>query len=107
MKDQIVLVTGGAGNVCRAVTRALLERGARVAVPCYKSDQRALAPLHEEFGDQLFDFALDLTTERGADLAIREVEEWAGRLDAVVHMVGGYAGGTLLADTPTDVRRRE
>ena len=73
MKDQIVLVTGGAGNVGRAVTRALLERGARVAVPCYKSDQRALAPLHEEFGDQLFDFALDLTTERGADLAIREL----------------------------------
>lgn len=104
MNDRIMLVTGGAGNVGRAVTEALLQRGARIAVPFYKTDHPdALEELREEHGDRLFDFALDLTTERGADLAVREVVEWGGRLDGVVHMVGGYSGGPLLADTPIEI----
>jgi NAD(P)-dependent dehydrogenase (short-subunit alcohol dehydrogenase family) len=104
MTDSVVLVTGGAGNVGRAVTRAFLAAGARVAVPFYKTDQpNALDQLRTEFPDRLFSFALDLTTERGAEAAIRDTLEWGGRLDAVVHMIGGYAGGRSLAETPIEV----
>jgi NAD(P)-dependent dehydrogenase (short-subunit alcohol dehydrogenase family) len=104
MTDSIVLVTGGAGNVGRSVTRLFLEAGARVAVPFYKTDQPdALDPLRAEHGDRLLSFALDLTTERGAEAAVRYVVEWGGRLDAVVHMIGGYAGGTAVAETPLEV----
>ena len=38
MNEPVVLVTGGAGNVGRAVTRRLPGGGARVAVPVYKTD---------------------------------------------------------------------
>jgi NAD(P)-dependent dehydrogenase (short-subunit alcohol dehydrogenase family) len=104
MNDSVVLVTGGAGNVGRAVTRAFLDAGARVAVPFYKTDTPdALDELRRSHGDRLHSFALDLTTERGAEAAIRDVTEWGGGLDAVVHMIGGYAGGSLLADTPVEV----
>lgn len=104
MTDAIVLVTGGAGNVGRSVTYAFLRAGARVAVPFYKTDQPdALDALRSEFGDRIHAFALDLTTERGAEAAIRDVTEWGGRLDTVVHMVGGYAGGVKLAVTPVDL----
>jgi NAD(P)-dependent dehydrogenase (short-subunit alcohol dehydrogenase family) len=104
MADATVLVTGGAGNVGRAVTREFLDRGARVAVPFYKTDQPdALDALKSEFGDRLHAFALDLTTERGAAAAVREVMEWRGDLTAVVHMIGGYAGGALLGDTPVEL----
>lgn len=103
MNDAVALVTGGAGNVGRAVTRAFLKKGARVAVPFYRTDQpHALEPLVEEYGDRLHKFALDLTTERGAEQAVRQVVEWAGRLDMVAHMVGGYSGGARLADTPVE-----
>lgn len=104
MTDTVALVTGGAGNLGRAVTRAFLEGGARVAVPVYKTDHpEVLAPLQEEFEGRLFPFALDLTTERGAAAAVQQVLEWGGRLDAVAHLVGGWSGGVKLADTPVEL----
>lgn len=107
MSEPIVLITGGAGNIGRIVTRAVLAAGARVAVPTYKTDRPdILDALKREFDDRLFVFGLDLTTERGADEAIREVVEWAGRVDALVHLVGGYAGGMRVDATPVEVYDR-
>jgi NAD(P)-dependent dehydrogenase (short-subunit alcohol dehydrogenase family) len=107
MTDRIVLVTGGAGNVGRAVTRAFLASGDRVAVPVYKTDApEALDELRSEHHDRLHPFALDLTPERGAEAAVREVVEWGGRLDVVVHMMGGYSGGTPLGETPVEAWQR-
>jgi NAD(P)-dependent dehydrogenase (short-subunit alcohol dehydrogenase family) len=104
MNDRVVLVTGGAGNLGRAVTGAFLESGAQVAVPVYKTDQQgALDELQARHGDRLMSFALDLTTERGADAVVHQVLEWRGRLDSVVHLVGGYSGGARIADTPIAV----
>jgi NAD(P)-dependent dehydrogenase (short-subunit alcohol dehydrogenase family) len=103
MNDAVVLVTGGAGNIGRTVTRVLLERGARVAVPFYKTDvPDALDALRGDFGDRIFSLALDLTTERGAAETVREVVEWGGRLDGVAHLVGGYTGGRRLAETAVE-----
>jgi NAD(P)-dependent dehydrogenase (short-subunit alcohol dehydrogenase family) len=107
MNDKVVLVTGGAGNLGQAVTRTFLQAGARVAVPFYKTDQSsALDPLVAEYGAKFFPFALDLTTERGAEAAIRQVIEWGGRLSSVAHLVGGYAGGVSLADTSLELWNR-
>lgn len=104
MADSVALITGGAGNLGRAVTRVFLEGGARVAVPVHKTDHPdALDALKGEFGNRLLPFALDLTTERGANAAVDQVLEWGGRLDTVAHLVGGWRGGMKLADTPTDV----
>lgn len=101
MSQPVVLVTGGAGNIGRAVTRAFLDAGARVVVPFYKSDRPdALDSLRDEFDTHLLSFALDLTTERGAEAAIHQVVEWGGELNAVAHLIGAYAGGQRLADTP-------
>jgi NAD(P)-dependent dehydrogenase (short-subunit alcohol dehydrogenase family) len=104
MNERVVLVTGGAGNLGRAVTRAFLEAGAYVAVPFYKTDAPdAVQSLRNEFGERLLIFAFDLTTERGAQEAVREVVDWRGGLDTVAHLVGGYRGGVRLADTPVEV----
>jgi NAD(P)-dependent dehydrogenase (short-subunit alcohol dehydrogenase family) len=103
MSDPVVLVTGGAGNLGRAVTRTFLQNGARVAVPLYKTDTKeSMDPLAQEFGKNLHTFLLDLTTERGADDAVKQVVEWGGRLDAVAHLVGGWFGGHPLAETPVE-----
>lgn len=107
MQNSVVLVTGGAGNLGRSVTRLLLEAGARVAVPFYSTDRPdALDQLKESHAGRLHPFALDLTTERGAAAAIHEVLEWAGELNAVAHLIGGWRGGTKVADTPMEVWER-
>lgn len=107
MNNKVVLVTGGAGNLGQAVSRAFLEAGARVAIPVYKADHTAaLDQLKAEFGEHIHSFALDLTTERGAEQAIREVTEWGGGLSTVAHLVGGFSGGTRIADTPIEVWNR-
>lgn len=104
MSDLVVLVTGGAGALGGAVTRAFLRGGARVFVPLYHQDPHdVLDPLEAEFPDRVNSCALDLTTERGAAEAIRSTVEWAGRVDAVAHLVGGYAGGRDVAETDVEV----
>ncbi len=103
MKNSAFLVTGGAGNLGRSVTEIFLERGARVAVPFHKSDRPdALEPFKERFGDRLLEFGMDLTTDRGAGEAVKRVVEWAGRLDGVAHIMGGFRGGASLAETPVE-----
>lgn len=104
MSEPVVLVTGGAGNVGLAVTGAFLRRGARVVVPLYKTDHPApLEALGSAHAGRLHTFALDLTTERGAEQAVQQAVEWGGRISAVAHLMGGYAGGVLLAETPMNV----
>ena len=107
MNNKVVLVTGGAGNLGQVVSRGFLKAGARVAIPVYQSDHgTALDQLREEFGDQVHSFALDLTTERGAEQAVRQVTEWGGKLTTVAHLVGGYSGGSRIADTPVEIWNR-
>lgn len=107
MKDATVLITGGAGNIGRVVSRIFLESGARIVVPFHGTDHSdALDELRVAHAERLHAFALDLTTQRGAEAAVREAVEWGGQLDAVVHLVGGYSGGRRLADTPPEVWER-
>jgi NAD(P)-dependent dehydrogenase (short-subunit alcohol dehydrogenase family) len=107
MNDKVVLVTGGAGNLGQWVTRAFLAAGARVAVPLYKTDSSsALDDLPPDQAARFYRFALDLTTERGAQQAVSTVVEWGGRLDSVAHLIGGYTGGVRVAETPLDVWMR-
>jgi NAD(P)-dependent dehydrogenase (short-subunit alcohol dehydrogenase family) len=99
----VVFISGGAGNLGRAVTRAFLEAGWRAAVALHHTDAKgALDALTAEFPGRLTGFLLDLTTERGAEAAIRQATEWGGRLDSVAHLMGAWAGGIKVADTPVD-----
>jgi len=101
MADQVALVTGGAGGLGRAVTAQFLREGWRVAVPTYGGDSESpLRELAAEHGERLTWFAADLSDEQGAAEAVERTVAWAGRLDAVVHTVGGYVGGHSLTETP-------
>lgn len=99
----VAFISGGAGNLGRAVTRAFLEAGWRVAVALHHTDAQGALDSHKaEFPGRITTFLLDLTTERGADAALRETTEWGGRVDAAVHLMGGWHGGQKLAETPVD-----
>jgi NAD(P)-dependent dehydrogenase (short-subunit alcohol dehydrogenase family) len=88
--ERVALITGGAGGLGRACVDLFLEDGWRVAVPTHRSAEGLQEPAARH-GDRLTWFEADLTTEEGAARAVERTVEWAGRLDAVVHTVGGYA----------------
>lgn len=101
--ERVVLVTGGSGGLGSAVTEAFLADGWRVAVPTHSSGGgEALEALASSHPDRLTWFPADLSTEAGAGEAVARTANWGGRLDAVVHTVGGYAGGAPLHETPVD-----
>jgi NAD(P)-dependent dehydrogenase (short-subunit alcohol dehydrogenase family) len=100
----VVLITGGAGNLGRAVTRAFLDAGYRAFVPLHKTDKReTLDAFTRDHPGKVHGSLLDLSTERGAASAVQQAVEWGGRLDAVAHLMGAWTGGKSIPDTPADV----
>lgn len=92
MKDQVILVTGANGGLGVAVTRALLAEGAKVAGVSRRISQ-------SDFPDNGF-FAIqsDIVSVESAESVVDKVLSRFNRLDALVHLVGGFAGGSTLAE---------
>jgi NAD(P)-dependent dehydrogenase (short-subunit alcohol dehydrogenase family) len=93
MKDKVVLITGANGGLGSHVTKAFLEAGAKVAGVSPKIQQ-------SDFSSPAFT-ALpgDISTASGSKNLVESVLTRFGKLDVVVHTVGGFAGGQSIADT--------
>jgi NAD(P)-dependent dehydrogenase (short-subunit alcohol dehydrogenase family) len=102
MRDFGFIVTGGTGALGRAVVHELLARGARVAVP-YRSPaewedlKRSAAPAASLWGRPA-----DLTDAAAVQRFVDESAAWAGRLDGVAAVAGGYAGSGPLEQAPVE-----
>jgi len=93
LTEKIVLITGANGGLGAAVTQAFLDAGARVNGVA-KKIQNSDFP-HPNF--------IATSAELGSADAARAVAaatiaKW-GRIDVLVHLVGGFAGGKSVADT--------
>jgi NAD(P)-dependent dehydrogenase (short-subunit alcohol dehydrogenase family) len=96
LQDRVMVVTGGAGAIGRPIVRAFAEAGARVAV--VDQHRGATEPVAAEVGG--LPLAVDLSTAAGADQIVREVLARWGRLDGLVHTVGGFAMGRVYDSDP-------
>jgi NAD(P)-dependent dehydrogenase (short-subunit alcohol dehydrogenase family) len=93
--ERTVIVTGGTGGLGAAVTRTLLDAGWRVVVPWF--DERELERVEAQDGLELV--RADLTDPDSA----RNVVATAGdSLRALVNLVGGFAMGGRVHETPVD-----
>src|SRR5687768_9010420 len=100
----VAFISGGAGNLGRAVTRAFLEAGWRVSVALHHTDAKnALDELKSAHPGRISTCLLDLSKELGAASAITQAVQWGGRLDAVAHLMGGWVGGAKLEETSLGV----
>ncbi|MGW4500086.1 SDR family NAD(P)-dependent oxidoreductase [Micromonospora sp. NPDC004336] len=98
MADRSVLVTGGTGGLGGAVTAAFVEAGWRVVVPA-----RGRPATTEPAADGPVRVVADLTDPAGAERAVAAAaDDPAAPLRAVVNLVGGYAGGGLVHETPVE-----
>lgn len=92
VSNKVVLVTGAAGNLGRAVATALIQAGARVVL-ADRSGERLVSLYPSAGANALLVGDIDFTDEaavtRMADSALRQF----GRLDALVNTIGGFTGG--------------
>lgn len=102
--DQVAIVTGGAGNLGQAVTRAFHAAGGRVAIVVQKR-QDAIAAFGDDLpeSDTCVYVAGDLTDEESVAGIARHVFDSFGRADILVNTAGGYRAGTPTHETPVDV----
>jgi NAD(P)-dependent dehydrogenase (short-subunit alcohol dehydrogenase family) len=93
--QRTAIITGGTGGLGAAVTKAFLEGGWRVVLPWIV--ERELERVEEREGLELV--RADLTDP----LSVREVAQVAGEsVRAVVNLVGGFAMGGRVHETPVD-----
>lgn len=91
MGNKVVLITGATGGLGTSVTAAFLNAGAKVAAV----DRAA----HGEPTDGLLPLAADLSAFEGARAAVEAVAARWNRIDALVHLIGGFVGGQSVADS--------
>lgn len=102
-KDQVVVVTGGAGNLGQAVIRAFYGAGARVAVVDRKRESAV-----EVFGDDVPEgeycayVSGNLMDEGSVAEIVQEIMDRFDRIDVLVNIAGGFRSGTPLHATPVE-----
>jgi NAD(P)-dependent dehydrogenase (short-subunit alcohol dehydrogenase family) len=101
LDGRVIAVAGGAGNLGPTAVRRLVEAGAQASV-CGR-DEAALAELASDLPAPIETDVVDLldpdaTKAWAADLAARH----EGRVDGLVHLVGGWRGGTAIEEAPLE-----
>jgi NAD(P)-dependent dehydrogenase (short-subunit alcohol dehydrogenase family) len=93
LADRVVIVTGAKGGLGTHVSLALLGAGAQVVGSSRKIDDA-------EFHDPRFaGIPADLTHDADARKLVETVIQRFGRIDALAHVAGGFAGGSPIHET--------
>src|SRR6266478_821290 len=93
MSDRVVLITGANGGLGSFVTQRFLATGATIV-----GASRSIAA--EDFpGANFVALPVDFTKAAAVHGAIESIVKRHGRLDVLVHVLGGFAGGTSVAET--------
>jgi len=93
MRDKVVLITGAKGGLGSFVTQRFLSAGAKVV-----GSSRSIS--QEDFPQPNFNpLAVDFTKPQAVRDAVESIVRRLGRLDVLVHALGGFAGGQTVAET--------
>ena len=102
--DQVVLVTGGSGNLGRAVVQAFHAAGARLIAPDRSVGRLAAQfPALAQSDAHWLAEGVDVTEPADMAALTAEIKRRFGRVDVLANTVGGYRAGAPLHLTPLDV----
>jgi NAD(P)-dependent dehydrogenase (short-subunit alcohol dehydrogenase family) len=100
LQGQVAIVTGANGGLGTDVVKALLAAGATVA-----GIARSIAA-GEEHDSRFYLVSADLTDPQAAQENIARLAEQFGKIDMLVHVMGGFAGGASVAETDDSTWRK-
>jgi NAD(P)-dependent dehydrogenase (short-subunit alcohol dehydrogenase family) len=89
--ERVVLVTGAAGNLGRAVAQAFAQRGAKLVLIDIRRE--SLEQAFGAEGDKRQYAALNLLDHAQVDAAIKQAVTRFGRVDALVNLAGAFRMG--------------
>jgi NAD(P)-dependent dehydrogenase (short-subunit alcohol dehydrogenase family) len=98
-KGKVVAISGAAGGLGPTVARAFFDSGASLALAGRSVEK--LDRLLDSFGapqERRLASGVDLGDASAARAWAEAVRQKFGRVDAVLHLVGGYKGGSTLSD---------
>jgi NAD(P)-dependent dehydrogenase (short-subunit alcohol dehydrogenase family) len=97
MQNNVVFITGANGGLGSSVTRAFLKQGARVI----GASRRVKAA---EFPQPNFEaMTIDFDKLDEIKSGVARIVERYGRLDVLVHVLGGFVGGPSIAETTDEM----
>lgn len=96
LDDKCVVITGAKGGLGTTVTGAFLAAGARVAGVSRSISDSDFA--HAQF----FAVPADVGSADGAQRAMKSALSAFGRVDCVVHLVGGFVSGKTADESSVD-----
>jgi NAD(P)-dependent dehydrogenase (short-subunit alcohol dehydrogenase family) len=100
LADRVIAIAGAGGNLGPAVVRRLAPMNARLALG--GRDQEPLDVLAAELDVAADTASVDLLDAEAAHVWARGVADRHGRVDALVHLVGGWRGGTPIEEAPLE-----
>jgi NADP-dependent 3-hydroxy acid dehydrogenase YdfG len=90
--DRVFVVTGAGGGMAGPIAQALAAAGARLVLVAH--DARKIAAEADALSATAV--SADLTERDGAEAMARSVVDRHGRIDGLVHTVGGFASGRIV-----------
>ena len=104
--ERVAFIAGATGGLGRAVASALAADGLRLGLGGTEADGLASIAAELDLPEERWVAAVgDVSAAAGARAAAQAVTERFGRVDILVHAVGGFEAGTPLIDVaPDDVQ---
>jgi NAD(P)-dependent dehydrogenase (short-subunit alcohol dehydrogenase family) len=103
LADRVVLVTGATGGLGRVVVQAFAEAGASLGLVGRDRDRLEVVAAQVSLEDDRWAPGVgDLTDRAAAEAAVSGVVGRLGRVDVLLHLVGGYAAGGAIAEFSDD-----
>lgn len=103
LANKVAVVTGAASGIGLASAKAMLEEGAKVV--CVDRDEKALAELKQQLGDDFIPMVTDLLDPAACKQLIPKILAQVGAIDIFHANAGLYVGGDLVDADVDDIDR--
>lgn len=103
MKNRVVAITGATGVLGQLAAHTFAEQGASLAL--LSNDQEKLDTLTSELNlpeDRILTSDTNLLDADAVQGSAKAVSAKFGRVDALIHLVGGWTGGKTIAESDAD-----
>lgn len=103
MKNRVVVITGATGVLGGLVAHSFAEGGVSLAL--ISDDQNILKSLEKNLNlpdERILIHTANLLDEKAVRDSVEAVSAKFGRVDALIHLVGGWTGGKTIAESDAD-----